>query len=113
MSFAGGSRRIELPSGDPMCARATSLAFLTILLLTASGQDAARGEKPWTAAKAPPAANNFQVTQNRDAGDPIVAGSLSWAVAGVNDSAPGAANTITFNLVAGPTISVTKPLAAI
>jgi hypothetical protein len=95
------------------CAMATTAGLLTILAITAPAGDAAQAEKPGQAAKAPPAANTFQVTRNGDAGAPAVVGSLSWAIAGVNGSAPATANTISFHLAAGPTIRVTKPLAAI
>jgi hypothetical protein len=89
----------------------TTLALQTALTMTVPGQDVARADE--SGRRHSPAAHNFQVTQNRDAGGPTVVGSLSWAIAGVNDSAPGDVNTITFRLAAGQTIRVTKALAAI
>jgi parallel beta-helix repeat protein len=81
----------------------TAIALLTVLALTVPAWDGERGRT---------AANTFSVTRDRDTGDPTVPGSLSWAIAGVNASAPGAVNAITFHLAAGRTIRVTKPLAA-
>jgi WD40 repeat protein len=106
----------ELAKGAPG-ARLTQEAKRAVDRLQRRGAKSPAGSPPQapapSGARRAPAANVFPVTRNRDAGAPTVVGSLSWAVAGVNASAPGDTNTITFRLAAGPTIRVTKPLAAI